>query len=136
MLGWTRLDFSFLRKSLSLQPALIESMQTLPQTKNGEWKSNPHLAKQAGEWKMLAKPHNFFLEELSNGTIRLKRTHDYYIQVQGQLFVKSRELSLLYILERKCLYLRKTYHLIVATGTKNFCQSLNTFLKGPFSLKF
>ena len=46
--------------SLSLKPALIESMQTLPQTKNGEWKSNPHLAKQAGEWKMLAKPNNFF----------------------------------------------------------------------------
>ena len=33
------------------------------------------------------KTKNFFLEKLSNGTIRLKRTHDYYIQVQGQLYV-------------------------------------------------
>ena len=30
-----------------------------------------------------------FLEKLSDGTIRLKRTHDYYIQTQGQLFVSS-----------------------------------------------
>ena len=30
---------------------------------------------------------NFFLEKLSDGTIRLKRTHDYYIQVQEQLYV-------------------------------------------------
>ena len=31
------------------------------------------------------KTKNFFPEKLSDGTIRLKRTHDYYIQVQGQL---------------------------------------------------
>ena len=29
----------------------------------------------------------FFLEKLSDGTIRLKITHDYYIQVQQQLYV-------------------------------------------------
>ena len=29
----------------------------------------------------------FFLEKLSDGTIRLKRNHDYFIQVQGQLYV-------------------------------------------------
>ena len=33
------------------------------------------------------KTKNFFLEKLSDGTIRLKRTQDYYIQVQGQLYV-------------------------------------------------
>ena len=38
---------------------------------------------------MPAKPKTFFLEKLSDGTIRLKRTHDYYIQTQGQLFVSS-----------------------------------------------
>ena len=29
------------------------------------------------------------MEKLSDGTIRLKRTHDYYIQTHGQLFVSS-----------------------------------------------
>ena len=38
---------------------------------------------------MPAKPKTFFFEKLSDGTIRLKRTHDYYIQAQGQLFVSS-----------------------------------------------
>ena len=36
-----------------------------------------------------SKAKQFFLEELSNGTIMLKRMHDYHIQVQGQLFVGS-----------------------------------------------
>ena len=31
----------------------------------------------------------FFLEKLSDGTIRLKRNHDYHIQVQGQFYVAS-----------------------------------------------
>ena len=33
------------------------------------------------------KTKKFFLEKLSDGTIRLKRTHYYYIQVQRQLYV-------------------------------------------------
>ena len=33
------------------------------------------------------KSKTFFLEKLNDGTIRLKRNHDYYIQVQGQLYV-------------------------------------------------
>ena len=33
------------------------------------------------------KTKKVFLEKLSDGTIRLKRTHEYYIQVQGQLYV-------------------------------------------------
>ena len=36
------------------------------------------------------KIKNFFLEKLNNGTIRLKRNHDYYIQVQGQLYSASK----------------------------------------------
>ena len=35
------------------------------------------------------KAKNLFLEKLSDGATRLKRTHDYYIQTQGQLFVSS-----------------------------------------------
>ena len=42
----------------------------------------------------VCKAKNFFLEKLSDGTIRLKRTHDYYIQTQGQLFVSSSSLAL------------------------------------------
>ena len=38
---------------------------------------------------MPAKVKNFCLEKLSDGTIRLKRNHDYYIQVQGQLYSAS-----------------------------------------------
>ena len=32
------------------------------------------------------KSKTFFLEKRNDGTIRLKRNHDYFIQVQGQLF--------------------------------------------------
>ena len=35
------------------------------------------------------KSKNFCLEKLNDGTIRLKRNHDYYIQVQGQLYSAS-----------------------------------------------
>ena len=35
------------------------------------------------------KSKTFFLEKLNDGTIRLKRNHDYYIQVQGQLYVAT-----------------------------------------------
>ena len=35
------------------------------------------------------KSKNVCLEKLNDGTIRLKRNHDYYIQVQGQLYSAS-----------------------------------------------
>ena len=35
------------------------------------------------------KSKNFCLEKLNDGTIRLKRNHDHYIQVQGQLYSAS-----------------------------------------------
>ena len=35
------------------------------------------------------KSKTFFLEKLNDGTIRLKRNRDYYIQVQGQLYVAT-----------------------------------------------
>ena len=35
------------------------------------------------------KSKNFCLEKVNNRTIRLKRNHDYYIQVQGQLYSAS-----------------------------------------------
>ena len=35
------------------------------------------------------KNKNFFLEKLSDYSIRLKRKHDYYIQVQRQLYAAS-----------------------------------------------
>ena len=35
------------------------------------------------------KTKKFFLEKLSDGHVRLKRNHNYYIQVQGQLYVAS-----------------------------------------------
>ena len=46
------------------------------------------------------KTKKFFLEKLSDGTIRLKRTHDYHIQVQRQLYVASVQLRS----ERYCIY--------------------------------
>ena len=36
-----------------------------------------------------AKVKNFCLEKLNDGTIRLKRNHDCYIQVQGRLYSAS-----------------------------------------------
>ena len=35
----------------------------------------------------------FCLEKMSDGTIRLKRNHDYYIQVQGQLYSSNLDLN-------------------------------------------
>ena len=40
------------------------------------------------------KTKNFFLEKRSDGTISLKRNHDYYIQIQGQLYAAASNLAL------------------------------------------
>ena len=39
------------------------------------------------------KSKTFCLEKIPNGTIRLKRNHDYYIQVQGQLYCSNLDLK-------------------------------------------
>ena len=59
------------------------------------------------------KSKTFCLEKLSVGTIRLKRTHDYYIQVQGQLFCSNFDLKgiifLVYFVEDKPLFKEKIF---------------------------
>ena len=39
------------------------------------------------------KNKTFFLEKLSDGTVRLKRNHDYYLQIQGQLYCSNLDLK-------------------------------------------
>ena len=39
------------------------------------------------------KNKTFFLEKLSDGTVRLKRNHDYYLQIQGQLYCSKLDLK-------------------------------------------
>ena len=39
------------------------------------------------------KSKTFYLEKIPDGTIRLKRNHDYYIQVQGQLYCSNLDLK-------------------------------------------
>jgi len=85
------------------------------------------------------KTKKFFLEKLSDGTIRLKRTYDYYIQVQGQLYVAYnldlKGVVFMCILERNCLYLKRTLSLKVTGGRMKFFPKLIFFTKGLFSLK-
>ena len=86
------------------------------------------------------KSKNFCLEKLNDGKIRLKRNHDYYLQVQGQLYSASnlapKGIVLLSILEKECLCSKKIFPLTAVGGEKNFSPDLSTFLKGPFSLRF
>ena len=35
----------------------------------------------------------FFLEKLSDGTVRLKRSREYYLQIQGQLYCSNLDLK-------------------------------------------
>ena len=62
------------------------------------------------------KTKKIFLEKRSDGTIRLKRTHDYYIQVQGQLYVA----------------LKRTLSLKVTGGRMKFFPNLDFFLQKGF----
>ena len=54
----------------------------------------------------------FFLEEL-DGTVRLKRNHDYYLQIQGQLYCSDLDLQgiilAVYFGEDKPLFLENIY---------------------------
>ena len=54
-------------------------------TANGKWgmEIKSPFSKAGMTVEDVCKAKNFFLEKLSDGTIRLKRTHDYYIQTQG-----------------------------------------------------
>lgn len=57
------------------------------------------------------KNKTFFLEKLSDGTVRLKRNHDYYIQIQGQLYCSNLDLKgiilTVYFGEDRPLFLEK-----------------------------
>ena len=59
------------------------------------------------------KTKNFFLEKLGDGTVRLKRNHDYYLQIQGQLYCSDIHLQgiivTVYFGEDKPLFLENVY---------------------------
>ena len=59
------------------------------------------------------KSETFFLEKLNDGTIRIKRNHDYYIQVQGQLYVATdlniETIHVMCTLVRKCLFSKRKF---------------------------
>ena len=59
------------------------------------------------------KTKNFFLEKLGDGTVRLKRNHDYYLQIQGQLYCSDLDLQgiilTVYFGEDKPLFLENIY---------------------------
>jgi len=55
----------------------------------------------------------FFLEKLADGTVRLKRNHDYYVQIQGQLYCSNLDLKgiilIVYFGESRPLFVEKIY---------------------------
>ena len=55
----------------------------------------------------------FFLEKLADGTVRLKRNHDYYVQTQGQLYCSNLDLKgiilVVYFGESRPLFVEKIY---------------------------
>ena len=59
------------------------------------------------------KTKTFFLEKLGDGTVRLKRNHDYYLQIQGQLYCSDLDLQgiilTVYFGEDKPLFLENIY---------------------------
>ena len=84
------------------------------------------------------KSKNFFLEKLSDGSVRLKRNHDYFCQVQGQLYCSIMPLKgifLLCTLERTCHCLLKRSTLKVTDGMMTYYQRLTIFIVGLFSLR-
>ena len=59
------------------------------------------------------KTKTFFLEKLGDETVRLKRNHDYYLQIQGQLYSSDLDLQgiilTVYFGEDKPLFLENIY---------------------------
>ena len=55
----------------------------------------------------------FFLEKLADGTVRLRRKHDYYVQTQGQLYCSNLDLKgiilVVYFGESRPLFVEKIY---------------------------
>ena len=53
----------------------------------------------------------FFLEKLGDETVRLKRNHDYYVQIQGQLYCSNLDLKkiifIVYFGENRPLFVEK-----------------------------
>ena len=84
------------------------------------------------------KSKNCFLEKLVDGSVRLKRNHDYFCQVQGQLYCSIMTLKgifLLCTLEKTCHCLLKRSPLKVADGMMTYYQRLTIFIVGLFSLR-
>ena len=87
LLKWMKLDFCSLKISPFYQQAWMITNLTTQEKWGIEIKSP--LSKVGMRVEDACKSKTFFLEKLNDGTIRLKRNHDYYIQVQGQLYVAT-----------------------------------------------
>ena len=76
------------------------------------------------------KTKMFFLEKLGDGTVRLKRNHDYYLQIQGQLYCSDLDLQgiilAVYCGEDKPLFLENIFTL-TTLGPVTACLRLISF---------
>ena len=85
------------------------------------------------------KNKTFFLEKLSDGTVRLKRNHDYYLQIQGQLYCSNLDLKgiilTFFFLEMRSHYFWRTFSQ-TTLGRVTFCPRLIFSTEGLFSLSF
>ena len=77
------------------------------------------------------KANNFFLEKLSDGTVRLKRKHDYYLQIQGQLYCSDLDLQgislTVYFGEDKPLFSENIYS--DNTWSSDFLPKIDSFYR-------
>lgn len=77
------------------------------------------------------KNKTFFLEKLSDGTVRLKRNHDYYIQIQGQLYCSNLDLKgiilTVYFGEDRPLFLEKIC--LANTWSSDFLPKIDFFYR-------
>lgn len=80
------------------------------------------------------KSKTFCLEKIPDGTIRLKRIHDYYIQVQGQLYCSNLELKgiifVVYFGEDKPLFIENIF--FDASCWNEYFPKIDYFFKKAF----
>ena len=96
-----------------LELALTELSPSKIQKKKWGMEIKSPFSKAAMTVEEACKTKNFFLEKLGDGTVRLKQNHDYYLQIQGQLYCSDLDLQgiilTVYFGEDKPLFLENIY---------------------------
>ena len=97
------------RKKLYLGASLDRIVTNMDQNSKWGMEIKSPFSKAGMDVEEACKSKTFCLEKIPDGTIRLKRNHDYYIQVQGQLYCSNLDLKgiifVVYFAEDKPLFI-------------------------------